>query len=99
MFSSSTSVRDCLTGGLEPQGSRASWQVWRQRAKVDRRRLDGRSEIRGKTSGTRVSTRECMRTQPAAMHFPTEGDKRMRAIKLITVSTVEIGRASCRERV
>src|SRR5260370_38404488 len=28
--------------------------------------------------------------QPAAMHFPTEGDKRMRAIKLITVSTVAV---------
>src|SRR6266436_3122419 len=31
-----------------------------------------------------------MRTQPAAMHFPTEGDKRIRAIKLITVSTVAV---------
>jgi hypothetical protein len=31
-----------------------------------------------------------MRTQSAAMHFPTEGDERMRAITLITVSTVAV---------
>src|SRR5260370_13606914 len=90
MFSSSTSVPDCLTGGLEPQGSRASRAGMALTAKVDGRRLDGRYEIRGKTSGTRGSAQECMSSQPAAMHFPTEGDEGMRAIKLITVSTAAV---------
>ena len=31
-----------------------------------------------------------MSTQPAVMHFPTEGDETMRASKMITISTVAV---------
>src|SRR5262249_6306881 len=69
---------------------RKSGRVWR-RGRTCTAKLDGRAGVYGQDQRVLMSVRKKhMSAQPAAMHFPTEGDEKMRASKLITISTIAV---------
>jgi hypothetical protein len=77
-------------GAIAPPGLRMSWQCRRRGRKYTAQGSTARPEIESKLMGTGVSTRDNQWRPTCRDYLQPKGDEKMRASKLITISTAAV---------